>query len=412
MSRRLAVAILCFALLPVAAEQRRPRTSTPPANAASDGSQRKPLPQPTRAGEPFRGLDASLRARFETGLAEFKRLRNAATGLGPVFNGPSCAHCHSDPVIGGSGLITNTRFAHIVNGHYDNLTSHGGQLLQGQAIGPAQGSPRQFRPEAVPAGANILAFRTPPFIFGLGLVDATPDATFIALAAEQAARRDGTAGRVAMVDNHAAGMQTMGKFGWKADVPTLHQFAGDAYLNEMSVTSPEFPDEICPRGKCGELQYNPAPGLNATTEEVRSLADFMTMLAPMPRGPITAAVREGEIVFNTIGCNACHVSTLQTGPHPIPALDRVTYHPYSDFLLHDMGFLGDGIVQGNATAREARTAPLWGLRMRREYLHDGRAVLYEKAIEEHDGQGRFARDRFKRLSEIDRAKLRAFLDSL
>ncbi|HYR29031.1 MAG TPA: di-heme oxidoredictase family protein, partial [Thermoanaerobaculia bacterium] len=316
-------------------------------------------------------------------------------------------------VVGGSGQRTNTRFGHIANGQFDPLARFGGQLMHGRAIGPADGSPHQFRPEAVPAGANVIALRRPSPLFGLGLVDATPDATFVALAAQQAARRDGTAGRVSMVDNHAAGMQTVGKFGWKADVPSLLQFAGDAYLNELGVTSPAFPDEICPGGRCSELRFNPAPGLNATSGEVQALVDFMSMLAPAPRGKITPDVRAGEIVFNRIGCHSCHVSTLQSGPHPNPALDRVTYHPYSDFLLHDMGFLGDGIEQqGTATGREFRTAPLWGLRMRTRYLHDGSALTLTVAIEAHDGQGRASRDQFKRLSAADRANLLAFLESL
>ena len=105
--------------------------------------------------------------------------------------------------------------------------------------------------------------RTTP-LFGLGLVDATPDADFIALAAAQAARGDGVAGRVNMTDNIRAGMKTVGKFGWKAQVPTLFQFSGDAFVNEMGITTPDFPNENCPQGNCAELAFNPAPGINDT----------------------------------------------------------------------------------------------------------------------------------------------------
>lgn len=215
-----------------------------------------------------------------------------------------------------------------------------------------------------------------------------------------------------MVDNHAAGMKTVGKFGWKAQIPTLHQFAGQAYLDEMGVTSPFFPNENCPQGRCDHLKFNPRPGLNDDGTDTRKLADFMAMLAPPPRGPVTPDVIAGEGVFNRIGCNSCHVSTLQTGSSPIAAFDEVTYHPYSDFLLHDMGALGDRIPEGEATASEMRTPPLWGLRFLKEFLHDGRATTLEAAILGHEGQGGAARDRFIQLSDGDRARLLAFLNSL
>jgi len=118
-----------------------------------------------------------------------------------------------------------------------------------------------------------------------------------------------------------------------------------------------------------------------------------------------------------IGCEACHVQTLQTGAHENPALDRVTYHPYSDFLLHDMGSLGDGFPQGTTARREMRTAPLWGLRLIPRsifptFLHDGRARTIEAAINAHDGQGKASRERFTALSDGERAQLLAFLNSL
>ena len=221
-----------------------------------------------------------------------------------------------------------------------------------------------------------------------------------------------------MVDNLAAGMQTAGKFGWKAQVPTLFQFAGDAYLNELGVTSPFFPDENCPGGRCADLQFNPRPGLNDTGKDTQALTDFLVMLAPPPRGEITADAIAGEAIFSRIGCDSCHVPALQTGPHENPALDRVTYRPYSDFLLHDMGSLGDGMEQGEAKAREMRTPPLWGLRFRaqqyplRYLLHDASGTTIDAAIVAHDGQGSDARIRFIGLNATEREQLRAFLRSL
>jgi CxxC motif-containing protein (DUF1111 family) len=111
----------------------------------------------------------------------------------------------------------------------------------------------------------------------------------------------------------------------------------------------------------------------------------MTFLAPPPRGSITGGVLAGQLTFLGIGCASCHTPQLQTGPNPITALHRVRFNPYSDFLLHDMGALGDGITQNLATAKLMRTAPLWGVRMQLPLLHDGRAANLADAILAHDG---------------------------
>ena len=371
-----------------------------------------PAPAPAVLGEAYPGLTPEQRAAFNEGRQEFREDEEVADGLGPVFNGRSCGECHDAAALGGASRRTVTRIGTVVNGVFDPLTRFGGSLLQDRAIGPRNGIAHQFPPEVVPAAATIVTRRRTPALFGLGLVDATPDSVFIALAAEQAARNDGTAGRVALVQNIVAGMRTAGKFGWKNQVPTLFQFAGDAYLNEMGITSPDFPNENCPRGNCAELAFNPAPGLNDNGEDVRALTDFMVLLGAPPRGTITADVTAGERVFAQIGCNSCHVATLQTGASNIAALNRRTYQPYSDFRLHDMGSLGDGMPQGDAGPHEIRTAPLWGLRTFPTYLHDGRAPTVDQAILLHDGQGRAARDRFAQLDATSRSRLIAFLMSL
>jgi CxxC motif-containing protein (DUF1111 family) len=403
MQRIFAVVVLCSLVMTHTLFAQRRRAVAPPPNNN---------PRPAQFGQPLAGLPASLIGLFDAGRREFGEQENVDDGLGPVFNGRSCGECHNVPVLGGGSERLVTRIGTVTNGGFDPLTGLGGSLLQNRGIGPREGSPHAFRGENVPRAATIVARRRSTPLFGLSLVDATPDAAFIALAAQQAARNDGTAGRVAMVDNLAAGMRTAGKFGWKAQVPTLFQFAGDAYVNEMGITNPSFPNENCPSGNCAELQFNPRPGLNDGGEDTQALTDFMTLLAAPPRGPITADATAGEGVFQRIGCNACHVSTLQTGSHPVAALNRVTYHPYSDFLLHDMGSLGDGIEQGAANGREMRTAPLWGLRLLTTYLHDGRARTIEGAIGAHDGQARPARDRFNALNATDRTRLLAFLRSL
>jgi CxxC motif-containing protein (DUF1111 family) len=204
----------------------------------------------------------------------------------------------------------------------------------------------------------------------------------------------------------------VGRFGWKAQHAVLLTFAADAYLNEMGITTSHFPNENCPQGNCAILAFNPVPGINDTDTSLQQFADFMALLAPPPVQPIPTAGRGGDTLFASLGCAFCHVPTMQTGPSPIAALNQVQFHPFSDFLLHDMGSLGDGIVQGGTGAREMRTAPLWGLRNVSAFLHDGRATTIEAAILAHDGPGRPARNRFAQLQPSDRARLIAYLKSL
>lgn len=375
----------------------------------------RPNPAPVvtpAAGDPLPGLTTSQRSDFTEGLEDFREDEEVLEGLGPVFNERSCAACHNVPAIGGGSTRTVTRFARRVNGTFDALTTLGGMLIQDHAIGPADGSSHTFRPETVPAQATIVVRRRSTPLFGLGLVDATPDADFVTLAATQTGTRDRVAGRVSLVDNARAGMKTVGKFGWKAHVPTLIQFAGDAYVNELGITSPDFPSENCPQGNCAELAFNPLPGINDDGSGLVLLHNFMTLLAAPPRGAQNRDTAEGEATFERIGCAQCHVATMRTGAHPIAALDRKTYHPYSDFLLHDMGALGDGLEMGSAAGNELRTAPLWGLRFITRYLHDGRATTLDAAILAHEGQARPARDRYAALAGSAKTKLMAFLGSL
>ena len=355
-------------------------------------------------GDPLPGLNGSELARFEAGLEEFSEAEEADEGLGPVFNEASCAVCHDAPVGGTTGRL-ETRFGRRENGQFDPLANLGGSLLQDQGIGVVRGG--FYRAEQVPREANVVAMRMTTPLFGLGLVDAVPDAELIELARAQQSTR--TPGRVHMVKDVHTGEMRVGRFGFKSQVATLQNFSGDAYLNEMGITSPDFPDENCPQGDCSKLKHNPLAILNDSGSGVVAFADFMTMLAPPPRGPGNKA---GEALFESIGCANCHTPRLATGRSPIAALNRKAFEPFSDFLLHDMGSLGDGIVQGDASGREFRTTPLWGLHTRPAFLHDGRAKTVSAAILGHDGQGRNARDRFAGLSSGETQALLEFLRSL
>lgn len=371
-----------------------------------------PPPGGRPGGAPIAGLTPAQQQAFAAGQRTFARHYEAADGLGPIFNDESCADCHRN---GGGSNRTVTRFGRLDRrGDFDPLVELGGSMVQSRGLGAittADGT-HDFRGERTPPEATITTQRRSTSLMGLGLVDAVPDDTWIAIAAAQRRETPETAGRVHMVTDLLTRRAVVGKFGWKAQVPSLLQFTADAMLNEMGITNPQFRDEPCPQGDCAALGFNPAPGLNDDGRDVESITHFVSMLAPPARGAIAEEVRAGEEVFNDIACGSCHRRSIRTGPSAVAGLNLVDFQPYSDFLLHDMGMLGDGIVQGQAAGREMRTAPLWGLRSATRLLHDGRATTIEQAIGRHDGQAAAARDRFHQLDATRRSWLLAFLGSL
>ena len=382
--------------------------------------ERARVSEPARPGAPLAGLSASERERFERGRAAFERVRSLEDGLGPVFNDVACNRCHNRKGVGGEGIQSAVLAGRLNDGVFDPLLAQGGPLFGSATVmldGPARRSipncklPRDGEP--VPHHANVVARRRTTALFGLGLVDATPDATFIALGEQQPLA---IRGRAARVHNRLTGGRSVGKFGWKAQAPSLHQFAGMALSLELGVTNPEFATEQPPLGNVALLaDCDPLPALEDDGEEVRRLTDFMQRLAPIPPLPAGPEARAGDALFSQIGCDGCHVRRISSGPSPIAALSQQPYAPYSDFLLHDMGALGDNIGgDGDASPREMRTAPLWGghLLGGSRLLHDGRAKSYRLAIEQHDGQGAMARAAFGALSETEQRQLLAFLATL
>jgi CxxC motif-containing protein (DUF1111 family) len=361
-------------------------------------------------GDPLPGLTGEQQARFEAGKREFSTEEEATEGLGPVFNDTSCANCHTSPAVGGGSAVLETRFGRTDGQAFDPMTEFGGSLMQSRAIDRLRECGHMG--ETVPTAANRIALRRTTPLFGLGLVDAVPDATFHAVAAAERDNPDHIAGRPHIVKNVVTNQFAVGRFGWKAQVPTLLQFSGDAYLNELGITNPIFPHENCPSGDCAALKCDLVPEPEDDGHDIVAVADFMTLLAPPGRLPVTPSRSAGEQVFTAIGCANCHLPALRTGHTDVAAFDRVTFYPYSDFLLHDMGSLGDGISQGDAHGQEMRTAPLWGLRAIERFLHDGRGATIEDAIVAHDGQGARSRDRFVALDNHQRHQLLAFLKSL
>jgi len=361
--------------------------------------------------QPIRGLTAAEQGQFFAGREAFDAVETAEEGLGPIFNDTSCGVCHSVGGSGGGSDRVETRFGAYGSNGFDPLASRGGSLIQTTGIG-AWGA-CNFTGETVPANATVVAGRRATPLFGLGLVDAVPNQTFLNLARKQAWQHPEIAGRAHIVTDVATGKPAVGRFGWKDQVASLLTFSGDAYLNEMGITTPLFPDESCPQGDCSVLAAcDPIPGVDDDLEDVELFRDFMAFLAPPSRGRVTASAFYGARVFDDVGCAGCHVPALTSGPSQTAALSQKVFRPYSDFLLHDMGSLGDGIVQGNARGRDMRTAPLWGLRLFTTYLHDGRAKTLDQAILAHDGQGRYARERYRRLSRDGKDRLLAFLRTL
>jgi CxxC motif-containing protein (DUF1111 family) len=353
---------------------------------------------------PLPGLTTEQQAAFFAGCDDFMEEETIADGLGPVFNGKSCAECHAVPSVGGSepnvGVARETR---IGGPNGDPLENLGGPLLQQRAISLTGCN---LSGEVVPPAATFVSRRLTTQVFGLGLIEAIPENTI-----RQNARNGG---RPNFVFNPDTGKTELGRFGWKAQVASVHQFAGDAYLNEMGITNPSFPQENKPQGQPIPPGCDTVADPEDNGSGVNAFTNFMRLLAPLPqRQPVTDQVRQGEQVFSRIGCDSCHVPMMMTGPNPVAALSNQQVHLFSDLLLHRMGAgLADGIVQGKAEGDEFRTAPLWGLSRRDRFMHDGGSNTIEKAILRHGGDAQNARDLFGRLSPSDHDALLAYLGSL
>ncbi len=382
-----------------------------PASAATALASGKPLGATLPAfGAPLSDLDAAARSDFDDGLAEFVSVETPEGGLGPIFNGNSCAACHTAGGIGGAGETSVTRFGRLAGGKFDDMAAQGGSLLQALAIDPKV-------LETVPLEATIVAKRITTPLFGAGLIEAIADDTI-----ELNARRrqpDGVQGRVSRVFDVASGSWRAGRFGWKAQQASLLAFSGDAYLNEMGITSRLFPTENAPNGRADLLaEFDRVPdvedGVDPVTGkgDIDHAADYMRLLAPPSPLRQGADALAGARVFEKAACVSCHTPVLYSGMHRFAPLRQQPVRLYSDLLLHDMGRLGDGIEQGDAKAREMRTAPLWGLRVRTALLHDGRAKSVTEAILQHDGTAAASRRRFEALPAREQQELLAFLKTL
>jgi CxxC motif-containing protein (DUF1111 family) len=368
-------------------------------------------------GDPLPGLLPAEFERFRIGLDDFLEVETAEEGLGPSFNGASCAICHNVPAVGGVSLVSEVRAAYRdPQGEIRPLSAPDGTPLD--TLFHLFSNPTHGCQPSLPPDANIIARRIPIPTFGAGLVEAISDETIRALEDPDDRNGDGISGRAAVIVELGTGDRRVGRFGWKAQHATLRTFSADAYRNEMGITNEIFPTELAPGVSAEKMRLcdptsdpedlpDPRTGLAA----IDNFEAFLQLLAPPPRGPIDARVRAGEGVFQAIGCAACHVPSLTTGPSRHPVFDRKTVPLFSDLLLHDVG-TGDGIPQSVARPEEIRTPSLWGLRVRRPFLHDGSASTIGEAVSRHGNEAEAARRRYDGLDEGSRASLLAFLNSL
>jgi CxxC motif-containing protein (DUF1111 family) len=367
----------------------------------------------TSVGAPLAGLTPVEFDEFRLGLDDFTEVETAEEGLGPAFNGTSCAVCHNVPAIGGGGVMLETRVGYRqADGRFRGLNPEGDTLMHLFSV-PSHGCQPM-----IPEDVTVVARRAPISLFGAGLVEAIPDETLRALEDPLDRNGDGVSGRATIIRDIATGEPRVGRFGWKAQHATLLAFGADAYRNEMGITNDLFAVESA--HGISEEQFRRCD-VRPEPEDVReprtgrrgidNFESFMRFLAPVGRGPVDDVVRDGERLFMAIGCGACHTPTLTTGPSANPLFNRVAVPLFSDLLLHDIG-TGDGIAQGAGEPEEIRTPALWGLRLRRPLMHDGSAATIDDAIRQHRGEAALALQGVAKLSPEERARLLVFLRSL
>jgi CxxC motif-containing protein (DUF1111 family) len=454
---KLSPLVLCLALISLSSRELR---------AQNDPG---PRPGPPAAGSFYPTLNPNEQAFFNQAQQRFQEVDSVSgtipgesgVGLGPTFNGNSCAQCHAQPTVGGSspGLtspqnsIPNPQVAlatldSAANAVPSFITANG-PVREARFIKTASGAldggvhdlyTIQGRPDAVGCtlaqpdfagnlAANNVIFRIPTPLFGLGLVELTPDSILQTNLASTASQR--AALKIGGTFNTSGNDGTITRFGWKAQNKSLLMFAGEAYNVEQGVSNELFPNE---RSAVTGCVFNPSPEdatnilngnqsspnfgtLIGTASEMSSdvvnFAAFIRLSAPAAPAPSTPSTQNGASLFNSIGCALCHSPTLTTGPAIFTGMSGVTYNPYSDFALHHMGTgLADGIHQGAAGPDQFRTAPLWGLGQRLFFLHDGRTSDLIEAIHAHSSAGSEANAVITKFGKLNASQLQDLLNFL
>ncbi len=417
---------------------------------------------PKAFGFPVPGLDDDRRAEFFVGHSFF--LRNwvaggppiTRAGLGPLFNARACSACHANDGRGRPPEPGQPLVQVLMRISVPGVGSHGGVLPDpvygGQIAGQANpgvhpeadivatytelpgqfGDGEQFslrRPTYTatnlgygPLAANaLLSPRAAPAMIGLGLLEAVPESELRAIAKQQALAGNGVRGRLNSVWDVAAGKMAIGRFGWKAEQPSVFQQTAGAFNEDMGLTTPLLAKESYTDNQaaiCETKSLASQPDVSAKI--LHDVALYSRALAvPARRGVTDSIVLRGQKLFQQAGCAVCHVPTLRTGDSDISQLAHQTIHPYTDLLLHDMGDgLSDQRPVFDATGNDWRTPPLWGIGLVSKvnghtfFLHDGRARNLTEAILWHGGEAENAREQFRNLTKSDRDALLAFLNSL
>ena len=367
---------------------------------------------------------------------EFAHEETIADGLGPVYTARSCASCHGHPATGGISQVTHVQAGHLdPSGNYLGATA---ELGDGSVFSlvPFSGfiwprsicSEAQMRLPETGDSEPIRSSRIALSALGAGYIEAIPDNTIIAIALGQPGQSGGKiAGEVGVAPVFDAGLTfAVGRFGWKSGVSSLLTFAAAAYLADLGITNRIFPAEIV--SQCDTVpDPEDSPHKPVGKQGIDAVANFMRSTKAPPRDAqlaATADAQTGSLLFNQIGCAICHVPSIQTaaagtvingGAFTIPpALGDKIIHPYSDFLLHNVG-TGDGTVilgSPQSTANKLRTPPLWGGRLRNRLMHDGESRTFTEAILRHAGEATDVKNNFLALGETQKAQLIKFLKSL
>jgi len=373
-------------------------------------------------------------------------------GLGPTFNQVSCSGCHARdgrgrPPIDGE-LVFNSQLLRVSipgkgpHGAPKAVPGYGTQIND-RAISGVKPEARLVLSWREHSGAYkdgthfslrtptirladaaygalpdqlLTSLRSAPAVFGTGLFDAVTDATLLALSDPDDRNQDGISGRVNWVYSLEHKAMKIGRFGWKAGVPSLLEQNADGAMGDMGVTSRLHTDENCPvaQSACLNAPHGGKPELSDVF--LTKLTQYTQMLGVPPPAPLTPERARGAELFNAFGCNGCHLNSLKTGKHSFSFLSEQEFTAYTDLLLHDMGpELADNRPEFAATGSEWRTAPLWGLGLIETVnghlllLHDGRARGVAEAILWHGGEAKAARMRFQEANAKDRLALEAFL---
>jgi CxxC motif-containing protein (DUF1111 family) len=395
-------------------------------------------------------------ATHQADQTKFEEIEQLSDGLGPLYNAQSCRECHQSPVSGAASQVTELRVGHQgPEGHFRNPDipiAHGTEVISGRslvndrAICPNAAFPNTEIQERVPVTETIRTLRLSLNLLGDGFVEAVPDQTLIDLAKQQCKSSHGKiCGQILQVPIvEAPGQMSVGRFGWKDQHASLLSFAGDAYLNEMGITNRLQPDEVTKL--CNTVsEPNDTPGPDGLSDIDHFARFIRATKAPARDSQLasSAFAKDGARLFGNIGCATCHVETMTTatagtkingGTFTIPAsLGSITFHPYGDFLMHDVG-TGDGILQATrehygdkvfqrmsgylskqdfeSSRNKIRTAPLWGVRLRPRLMHDGASLTLRDAILRHHGEATHVRQQFEKLKKEEQAAIIEFLQSL